>query len=366
MMKIGEFARICNASVQTIRYYDAEGVLPADSIDQESGYRYYSIDSVAKYRTIVFYKELGFSLDEIKRILSVSEVEKRELLLKKRAELIASREQVGFAVASIDRLISAPNVGFSKLLKTPQIPFTDHPEALGKWELCGSLASPLDMTSLTVSSAVREASKVIYLLPEGAPAWQYFWTKGTIYRLSGRYPFAIPNEYRLMYIDGVRHMLIRFVTSGCIEHGEDPVYLLYVRNDDRIYTEGDIRAHTDDVDIPFYDDRTIHGEWRCVDFVPRVDDFSPNEKYTPTEHLFVAYVRFVPRGLCIRGIRGRNGIKEMHLRFTKGMVINDRNKTAEAYLQKEIAGIRYLFVQHKSGDYVYGGRDPYWYVFTDK
>ena len=33
MLKIGEFAKICNVSTQTLRYYDAEKILCADEID---------------------------------------------------------------------------------------------------------------------------------------------------------------------------------------------------------------------------------------------------------------------------------------------------------------------------------------------
>ena len=66
MIKIGDLAKICNVSTQTLRYYDTEGVLKPDITDSSSGYRFYSIDAVEKYKQILFYKNLGFSLDEIK------------------------------------------------------------------------------------------------------------------------------------------------------------------------------------------------------------------------------------------------------------------------------------------------------------
>lgn len=36
MIKIGDFAKICNVSPQTLRYYDAEGILKADHTDEVS------------------------------------------------------------------------------------------------------------------------------------------------------------------------------------------------------------------------------------------------------------------------------------------------------------------------------------------
>ena len=54
------------------------------------------------------------------------------------------------------------------------------------------------------------------------------------------------------------------------------------------------------------------------------------------------------------------------LRYTKGFVLNDREMTAEEYFIKTVNGKDFLFVQHKSGDYSYGGMTPYWYVFERK
>ena len=69
MLKISEFARICNVSSQTLRYYAAEGLLCPDEIDPKSGYRYYSPEKIETLYRIQNYKEAGFSLDEIKDLL---------------------------------------------------------------------------------------------------------------------------------------------------------------------------------------------------------------------------------------------------------------------------------------------------------
>ena len=61
MIRIGDFAKICNVSAQTLRYYDAIGVLSADIIDSSNGYRFYSLDAIEKYKQILLYKKMGFS-----------------------------------------------------------------------------------------------------------------------------------------------------------------------------------------------------------------------------------------------------------------------------------------------------------------
>ena len=50
MIKIGDLAKICNVSTQTLRYYDTEGVLKPDITDSANGYRLYSVDAVEKYK----------------------------------------------------------------------------------------------------------------------------------------------------------------------------------------------------------------------------------------------------------------------------------------------------------------------------
>ena len=47
----------------------------------------------------------------------------------------------------------------------------------------------------------------------------------------------------------------------------------------------------------------------------------------------------------------------------RGVVLNPAQHIADEYLLREIEGEVYLFVQHKSGDYFYGGCMPQWYVF---
>ena len=72
MYKIGELSRLCRVPVKTLRYYDNEGLLVADEIDRFTGYRYYSAARIADCNRIISLKELGFSLEEIKKHLRAS------------------------------------------------------------------------------------------------------------------------------------------------------------------------------------------------------------------------------------------------------------------------------------------------------
>ena len=69
-LTIGRVARSANLAVDTVRYYEREGLLerPART---DAGYRQYSPETVARLRFIRQAKQLGFSLREIKELLSL-------------------------------------------------------------------------------------------------------------------------------------------------------------------------------------------------------------------------------------------------------------------------------------------------------
>lgn len=70
-MNIGQLAKQTGISIDTIRYYEKEGVLPKPQ-RLGSGYRRYSDDDVARLEFIRRAKALGFSLSEISSLLSLS------------------------------------------------------------------------------------------------------------------------------------------------------------------------------------------------------------------------------------------------------------------------------------------------------
>ena len=62
--KTGEFAKMANLSIRTIRYYDKIGLLKPSKI-ADNGYRMYSDKDFMKLQKILSLKYLGFSLDDI-------------------------------------------------------------------------------------------------------------------------------------------------------------------------------------------------------------------------------------------------------------------------------------------------------------
>ncbi|MGQ0646483.1 MAG: MerR family transcriptional regulator [Gemmatimonadaceae bacterium] len=71
-MRIGEAATKAAVNVQTLRYYERVGLLPAPA-RQSSGYRAYDLQTVRRVRFIERAQELGFTLAQIGDLLSLRE-----------------------------------------------------------------------------------------------------------------------------------------------------------------------------------------------------------------------------------------------------------------------------------------------------
>ncbi|MBR7927587.1 MerR family transcriptional regulator [Aerococcaceae bacterium zg-ZUI334] len=70
LLKIGEFSHINNISIQTLRYYDEINLLKPYKVDKFTNYRYYHINQSALIDTIQYLRQLDFSIEQIKHILT--------------------------------------------------------------------------------------------------------------------------------------------------------------------------------------------------------------------------------------------------------------------------------------------------------
>jgi DNA-binding transcriptional MerR regulator len=70
MIKIGEFSKLVQVSVPTLRYYDQVGLLKPVEVDNFTSYRYYSVSQLPRLHRILALKGLGFSLEQIGAVLA--------------------------------------------------------------------------------------------------------------------------------------------------------------------------------------------------------------------------------------------------------------------------------------------------------
>jgi len=89
MYRIGEFARLVQMSIKTLRHYDKVGLLRPARIDRSTGYRQYAPAQIEELNRILVFKDLGFSLREIQLLVAenVPVEQMRTMLREKNLEL---------------------------------------------------------------------------------------------------------------------------------------------------------------------------------------------------------------------------------------------------------------------------------------
>jgi DNA-binding transcriptional MerR regulator len=102
VQKLGQIAGI---STRTLRYYDEFGILKPARINS-SGYRIYGQAEVDRLQQILFYRELGVSLESIKDIVTAPAFDGAQALRDHRQKLLEKREQLDLLIMNVDRTIA--------------------------------------------------------------------------------------------------------------------------------------------------------------------------------------------------------------------------------------------------------------------
>lgn len=112
MLTISAFSRVSRLSIKALRIYHEEGILVPERIDAETGYRYYGNESALRAGIIHQLRDMGFSLADIKEILTSSS-DDEELIgqLKAKQQEIRDQARKYMALdASIQSILSANNM----------------------------------------------------------------------------------------------------------------------------------------------------------------------------------------------------------------------------------------------------------------
>jgi DNA-binding transcriptional MerR regulator len=110
MYKINEVAKLANVSVRTLHHYDNIGLLKPENVG-ENGYRYYSEEDFATLQQVLFFKELDFSLQDIKRILENPSFDRKKALATHKQLLMEKKNRLERMIESIDQTIDSIDGG---------------------------------------------------------------------------------------------------------------------------------------------------------------------------------------------------------------------------------------------------------------
>lgn len=111
---VNEISKLTGITVRALHYYDQIGLLkPSDT--SCSGYRLYSDKDVIILQKILFLKEIGFELKQIKELLYKTQYDEKETLIKQKEILNLKKERIDNLINLIDRKLEGEkNMSFSE------------------------------------------------------------------------------------------------------------------------------------------------------------------------------------------------------------------------------------------------------------
>ena len=109
MFKIGDFSKMSKVTIKALRYYEKEGLISPSYIDENNGYRYYESNQLVDISRIVSFKQIGLSIEEIKKIKNGIET-LDDILLLKRKELQNTIIEYNYQLSKINYLLKEKNM----------------------------------------------------------------------------------------------------------------------------------------------------------------------------------------------------------------------------------------------------------------
>ena len=105
VLTVNQLAQIAGVTPRALRYYDAIGLLKPARVG-DNGYRYYGEDSLLRLQQLLFYRELGLPLAEIKRIMGSRDFDALKALEGHKEALRRRMTHMQRLLTTVDRTIN--------------------------------------------------------------------------------------------------------------------------------------------------------------------------------------------------------------------------------------------------------------------
>src|SRR5690242_4911485 len=115
---VKQVAKMSGVSVRALHFYDETGLLKPASVGA-NGYRFYEEPQLLGLQQILFYRELGFELKQIKEIVGRADFEKIEALVSHRRVLEKNLLRTRSLIETIDKTIE--HLKGTKTMKTEEM-----------------------------------------------------------------------------------------------------------------------------------------------------------------------------------------------------------------------------------------------------
>ncbi len=120
LYKIGMFAGMNRVTVKTLRYYDEQKLLEPVYVDEENGYRYYEAGQMAQLQRILALKDMGVSIEDIRRILEGAD--ERALLLEKKQQILKELATLTAKLAQVESYLAKESVNLASPVIVKELP----------------------------------------------------------------------------------------------------------------------------------------------------------------------------------------------------------------------------------------------------
>ena len=115
MLKIGEFSKLSQITVKALRFYEKEGLLIPASVDEWTGYRFYTTDQLRRAAKIKSYRQLGLSIEEIKAIFKGKNA--RKILEEKALQLQVQQKEIDVRLSIIKHILEKTTMKYQVTVK---------------------------------------------------------------------------------------------------------------------------------------------------------------------------------------------------------------------------------------------------------
>lgn len=109
LIEIGEAAKRMGVTIRALHYYDQIGLLVPQKYTGAK-YRLYSEKELERLEQILFLKEIGFELKEIKELLNAPNYDEKEVYKRQRALLLEKRREIDRMLERLDILIEGKKI----------------------------------------------------------------------------------------------------------------------------------------------------------------------------------------------------------------------------------------------------------------
>lgn len=109
LLAVKDIVQITGITSRTLHYYDRIHLFKPTHLT-EKGYRLYDRSSLEKLQTILFLKELDFSLKEIADILKLTREEQKQILKKQSQTLLSRKQRLETIMVALEEYVSGNDV----------------------------------------------------------------------------------------------------------------------------------------------------------------------------------------------------------------------------------------------------------------